>query len=74
MRLEVQAYIRMSAKLLELAQEEHALTGAECEAIAFYAHDLERQFGRSHQQLDAPTDPLLAQLHTGMFSTDWEMS
>jgi hypothetical protein len=74
MRLEVRAYIRLSAKLLELAQEEHGLTRAECDVIAFYAHDLERHFGPSHQQLDTPTDPLLAQLHMATFSADWEMS
>jgi hypothetical protein len=74
MRPEVRAYIRLSAKLLELSLAEHALTRAECDAIAFYAQDLDRHFGPSHQQLDAPTDPLLAQFHLAAFSTDWEMS
>jgi hypothetical protein len=74
MRPEVRAYIRLSVKMLELAQEEHGLTRAECDAIAFYAHDLEKQFGPPYQQPDATTDPLLSQLHMATFSADWEMS
>jgi len=74
MRLEVRAYISMSVKLLELAREENALTVEECDAIVSLAQDLERQFGPSPQQHDAPTDPLLARLHTATFSADWEVS
>lgn len=74
MRQEVRGYIRFSVKLLELAHEENALTGAECDAIVSLAHDLERQFGPSPQQHHAPTDPLLARLHQATFSADWEVS
>jgi hypothetical protein len=74
MRQEVRAYISVSVKLLELAHEENALTGAECDAIVSLAQDLERQFGPACQQHDAPTDPLLAQLHMATFSADWEVS
>jgi hypothetical protein len=53
MRLELRAYIHVSTTLLKLADEDGALTRAECDAIVSLAQELEKKFGPSRQQHDA---------------------
>ena len=54
MRLEVQEYMRASAKLFGLSYEEDALTRVEREAIVSFAKELERKFLSSRQPGDGP--------------------
>lgn len=72
-REEVQAFMQACQSLTGFALY-NRLTSAERDAIASLAHDLETQFGPSHQPRNAPTDPLLARLHEATFSADWEVS
>ena len=59
MRLEVQEYMRASAKLFELAYEDDSLSRVERDAIVSFAHELERKFVSSRQPGDEPLRPPL---------------
>jgi hypothetical protein len=54
MRLEVQAYLRASAKLFGLAHEEGALTLEERAAIVSFAQEIEKKFLLSREETDVP--------------------
>jgi len=54
MRLEVQEYMRASAKLFGLAYAEDALSRVERDAIVSFAQELERKFVSSRQPGDGP--------------------
>ena len=54
MRLEVQEYMRASAKLFGLSYAEDALTRVERDAIVSFARELERKFLSSRQPGDEP--------------------
>lgn len=62
MRLEVQEYMRASAKLFGLAYEEGALTLAERAAILSFAQEIERKFLLSREEGDVPLSAALSDI------------
>ena len=54
MRLEVQEYMRASAKLFGLSDAEDALTRVERDAIVSFAQELERKFLSSRRPGEGP--------------------
>ena len=54
MRLEVQEYMRASAKLFGLSDAEDALTRVERDAIVSFAQEVERKFLPSRHTGDGP--------------------
>ena len=62
MRLEVQEYMRTSAKLFGLAYEEGALTLAERAAIVSFAQEVEKKFLPSREERDVPLSAALSDI------------
>jgi hypothetical protein len=62
MRLEVQEYMRTSAKLFGLAYEEGALTLAERAAIVSFAQEIEKKFLPSREERDVPLSAALSDI------------
>jgi hypothetical protein len=62
MRLEVQEYMRASAKLFGLAYEEGALTFAERAAILSFAQEIEQKFLPSREQDNVPLSAALSDI------------
>ena len=62
MRLEVQEYMRASAKLFGLAYEEGALTLAERAAILSFAQEIEQKFLVSREEGDVPLSAALSDI------------
>ena len=54
MRLEIQEYMRASAKLFGLSHEVNAVTQVERDAIVSFAQELERKFLSSRQPGEGP--------------------
>jgi len=83
MRIEVQEFMRASAKLFGLANEEGGLTLVEREAIVSFAQEVGKKFLPSRQQGDMPlalplahaacwTDPFRAHIHKAIFQQTGE--
>lgn len=60
MRLEVQEYMRASARLFGLAYKTDALTLAERAAIVAFAQELEKKFLPSREERDVPLSATLS--------------